>query len=181
MAEREAVRRWTLLVIAGAGSAILSMMGPSEARAVPRACCFAGGGCQILSRSVCEDQQFGVSQAIGTTCETVTCPVLCSAAGPECNGQCAAGTTCVNPANGRQAQGAMTSALSLCQCVPEIPEGGACAAQPDACAPGLVCQNGICAVAAAPAPLLSTAGLATAIASLIGLGGLAFLRRRRHG
>jgi hypothetical protein len=181
MAEREAVRRWTLLVIAGAGSAVLTMMGPSEARAVARACCFPTGNCQVLSRSVCEDQQGGVSQAIGTTCETVTCPLLCSAAGPECAGECPAGTTCVNPANGQLRQGAVTSAASLCQCVPEIPQGGACDAQPDACAPGLVCENGICAVPAAAAPLLSTAGLATAVASLIGVATLAFMRRRRHG
>lgn len=180
MAERKAVRRWTLLVMAGAASAVLSAWAPGEARAVARACCFPAGNCQVLSRSVCEDQQGGVSQAIGTTCDMVTCPVLCSAAGPECDGECPTGTTCVNPANG-QAHGAVTSALSLCQCVPEIPLGGACDAQPDACAPGLVCENGVCAVAAAPAPLLSGAGLAMALASLIGLGGLAFTRRRRHG
>jgi hypothetical protein len=178
MAERKAMRHWTRLVMAGAGSVILSMLGTGEAQAVVRACCFAAGNCQMLSRTVCEDQQGGTSQAIGTTCETVTCPVLCSAAGPECDGQCPAGTTCVNPATGQQ--GATTSALALCQCVPEIPEGGACAAQPDACATGLVCQNGICSVPAAPAPLLSTAGLAIALASLIGFGGLALIRRR-HG
>jgi hypothetical protein len=180
MAERGAVRRWTLLVIAGAGSVVLAMLAPSQARAVARACCFPTGTCQVLSRSVCEDQQGGVSQAIGTTCDMVTCPVLCSATAPECDGECPAGTTCVNPGSG-QAHGAVTSAFSLCECVPEIPLGGACDAQADACAAGLACVNGVCAVAPAPAPLLSPAGLAMVVASLIGLGGLAFLRRRRRG
>lgn len=175
MAAQRTVRSWILLVIAGAGSAVLSIAVPSEARAVVRACCFAGGTCEMLSRSVCEDQQNGMSQVVGTTCETVTCPLLCSAAGPECNGQCEAGLTCVLPMNG----GAVTSALALCQCVPEIPAGGACDQQPDACAPGLVCENGFCAAAPAPAPLLSTSSLVFAVAGLIGLGGLAF-RRRRH-
>ena len=179
MAERRAVRRGTLLVIAGAVGAILTM-GPGEARAVVRACCFAGGTCEMLSRSVCEDQRFGVSQAVGTTCETVECPLLCSAAGPECNGECPPGDICINPGNGQFAHGATTSAVSLCQCAPELSEGDACLAQPDACAPGLSCVNGICAVPAAPAPLLSSAGLAMTVASLIGLGGLAFVRRRRQ-
>lgn len=200
MGEREAMGRWALLVIAGAAAVLLELMGPGEARAVVRACCFPAGNCQMLSRSVCEDQQGGVSQAIGTTCQTVMCPVLCSAAGPECDGECPAGTTCINPDIGQGAQGAVTNALALCRCVPEIPQGGACDEQPDACATGLVCEDGVCCNAvcnpaercdlpgsvgvctavAAPAPLLSTAGLAMAVASLIGLGGLAFIRRRRH-
>lgn len=170
MAEWRAVSRWLPLVIAGA----CTLVGASQAGAVARACCLADGTCQILSRSVCEDQLGGTSEPVGTTCAMVTCPLLCSAAGPECNGQCPAGTTCVLPGAG----GATTSAVSLCVCVPEIPAGGACAAQPDACAPGLVCQNGVCAVPAAAAPLLSSAGLGAALALLVGLGGLAFRRRR---
>jgi hypothetical protein len=176
MAEQKAGRRWTLLALAGAWCAILAI-GASEASAVVRACCLAGGTCEMLNRSTCEDQLMGTSQAIGTTCETVTCPLLCSAAGVECNGQCPAGNTCVLPQNG----GAVTSALALCLCVPEIPLGGACDQQPDACAPGLACENGVCATAPAPAPLMSTVGLVVAVATLIGLGGLASSRRRRHG
>ena len=52
MAEWETVRRWSLAVIAGTGSALLSMMGPGEACAVVRACCLPAGNCQMLRRGV---------------------------------------------------------------------------------------------------------------------------------
>ena len=177
MAEGRATGRMRV-GIAAIASAILATIAAPEARAVPRACCFANGTCQVLSRAVCEDQQGGTSQAIGATCSDVECPVACTVVdAPACNGECPPTQVCSN--NISFAQGATTSAVSACVCVPEIPEGGSCALRPDACAPGLTCQDGICAVPAAPAPLMSTAGLGVAVVSLLGLGGLAFVRRRR--
>jgi hypothetical protein len=200
MSRRLAIGRGALLAIAGAASAVLSMMTPSAAAAVPRACCFPNGTCQILSRTVCEDQQGGTSQAIGTTCEMVTCPISCSAAGPECDGVCPTGQACINPATAHIGEGATTNALPLCVCVPEIPQGGSCVAQPTACAPGLFCEDGVCCdtmcpppgrcdlprtmgvctAVTNPAPVLSSTGLTVVIAVLIGLGGLAFVRRGSH-
>ncbi|MFN8644633.1 MAG: hypothetical protein U0802_24325 [Candidatus Binatia bacterium] len=172
MGDRPVSVRRTAQVMAVAAVAMLSAVAPSRALQATSACCFAAGNCQDLLPSVCSNG--GGSPVLAGSCATVSCPVLCSAAGPECNGQCPTGTTCVNPSPG----GATTSALSLCQCVPEIPEGGACAAQPDACAPGLSCQNGICALAPSPAPLLSPGGMVVALATLLGLAGSALRRRR---
>jgi hypothetical protein len=173
MTDRRASGRWLVLGIAAMTAMVLSA---GQAQAVARACCFPNGTCQVLSRSVCEDQQGGMSQMIGTTCADVECPLLCAGAdGPACNGQCPPTQVCSN--NIGFAQDATTSAVSACVCVPEIPEGGSCALRPDACAPGLTCENGICAVAAAPAPAMSVAGLGVALAALLGLAGLGFRRR----
>ena len=177
MAEQRATDRWMRVGIAAIVGATLALIAAPEAQAVPRACCYPTGACQVVSRSVCEDQPGGgTSQAIGTTCADVTCPVECFAAnGPACNGECPPSEVCSS--NFGAGQAATTSAVSDCFCVPQIPEGGSCAMRPDACAPGLTCQNGICAVAAAAAPSMSVAGLGLAVAALLGLGGVAFRRR----
>ena len=177
MADGRIVRDWTRWLIAAA-LAVVAAAAPGAASEVGSACCLPEGGCQVLGPTLCEVQRGGVSKPIGTSCADAMCPEPCSAvSSPECNGVCPPGETCVLPANGAQA-GATTNALALCFCVEEIPEGGACAQQPDACAPGLSCQNGICLPPPAPAPALSMVGLALAVVSLVAL---AFARRRRHG
>jgi hypothetical protein len=80
---------WPFLALVAVGSTVVSMMGSSEVQGVPRACCFDNADCEFLNRSTCEDQMGGTSQAPGTNCSTVTCPLLCSGSeAPACGGEC---------------------------------------------------------------------------------------------
>lgn len=157
--------------------AIVSLVSVGEARAVPRACCLPNGTCEILTRATCEDQQGGVSQMTGTDCSMVECPVLCSGSSPTCGGECPPSEICIHPVNG--SMGTTSGNGTGCACVPEIPAGGACDPQADACAPPLACINNICAAAPALAPTLSAANLSVLVGALLALGALA-LHRRRH-
>lgn len=197
MTGRTASKLWSLLVALVIGGSGLSLMGSSEVRAVVRACCFANGTCEDLSRSVCEDQRGGMSQMVGMDCSMVVCPILCGGSAPACNGDCTNGTICVEAQNTHTARG--PNGLVGCECVPEIPQGGACDMQPDACAGGLPCVDGVCCdrvcnagescdlpghvgvctAIAAPAPAVSIIGLIVLLAVLAGLGGAALVRRRR--
>jgi hypothetical protein len=61
----------------------------------------------------------------------------------------------------------------------KVPNGGECM-DPSQCASG-ICANGMCESATAPVPAASSTGLLVAVAVLIGLGGVALLRRLRRG
>jgi MYXO-CTERM domain-containing protein len=166
----------TLLATVALG-AVVSLVSVNEARAVARACCLPNGTCEILTRTVCEDQQGGVSEMPGTDCSMVACPVLCSGSSPTCGGECPPSEICILQVNG--SMGTTSLIGPGCECVPEIPAGGACDPQADACAPPLACINNICAAAPALAPALSAANLSVLVGALLALGALA-LHRRRH-
>jgi hypothetical protein len=174
------MRGLNLILVAVAATAALSIIAVGEAQAVPRACCLANGTCEILSRSVCEDQQGGVSQAIGTDCSMVECPLLCGGSAPACDGECPAATVCVELIDKVTGATAGPALEVQCECAAEIPRGGACDPLADACAPGLSCVNSVCAFPAAGAPALSPISLVALVGILVGLGGTTLVRRRRN-
>lgn len=204
MAEQRTSTLWSLLVFVAVGSTVLSIMGSSsEVQGVSRACCLDNADCVELTRVECEDQQGGTSQTPGTTCLTADCPLLCGGSAPQCNGNCEEGDTCVQGLMARPGQGGGSFLPNDCECVPEIPQGGECDPQADACAEGLSCEDGVCCdrecgspeqercdlpdsvgVCTAlpnPAPALSKTGLVVLVAMLVALGSLTLVRRRRHG
>ena len=167
-------RTLAILAVGVVGAALASVAG-----AVPRACCLPDGSCEILSRSVCEDQMGGNSEVPGTNCTQVECPVLCNGtSAPACGGECPPSQVCA-PALGDMAT-TSGNGQAHCNCFPEIPAGGACDPASDQCAPGLECINNICAAPPALAPALSPLGLAALAAALTLLGGAALMRRRRQ-
>lgn len=182
MAARSTTRILTSMLAGIAATATLSILGVGEASAVPRACCFADGSCEILSRSECEDQQGGMSEAPGTDCAMADCPVLCGGSSPACNGECPAAMVCVpmliyGPPVATSGFGSPPP--TGCGCAEEIPLGGACDPLADACAPGLSCQDGVCAPIPALAPALSPVSLMVLVGILVALGASTLLRRRR--
>ncbi|MGH7785815.1 MAG: hypothetical protein ACRERC_03055 [Candidatus Binatia bacterium] len=200
MAERTTSGFWSLaagLVLAGS---LASIMDAGQVQGVQRACCFANGTCAELSRSICEDQQGGISQMVGQNCTVTECPVLCGGSAPECNGACDGGnTTCVDVGiNGTVGMTNGNGHIAVCGCIPAIPQGGSCEEFPTACAGALPCENGVCcatvcpqgqdcnlpgsvgvcAAIAAPVPTVSSTGLLALVAVLIAAGGLTLMRRR---
>lgn len=165
----------TVRSLPAAFAVVASLLAVGQALAVPRACCLPNGTCEIQSRSICEDQMGGESQAIGTDCSMVECPLLCGASAPACNGECPPSQVCIESLNDI---GTLSAVGPLCSCVPEIPEGGACDPLASACAPGLACIDNVCAVPPAPAPALSSIGLGASVLGLLALGGVALYRRR---
>ncbi len=174
------LHRLNLIAVAIAATAALSVIAVGEARAQPSsACCLANGTCQFVSGFTCEATLGGVSEPIGTDCSMVECPVLCGGSAPACDGQCPASTVCVEPILTDDATTAGNGHSVHCECVPEIPLGGACDRLADACAAGLSCVNGVCAAPPALAPALSPVSLVGLVGILAAIGGATLLRRRR--
>jgi hypothetical protein len=173
------IRGLNLILVAVAVTAALSVIAVGEALAVPRACCLANGTCEILTRAVCEDQRGGVSQTIGTDCGTVECPVLCGGSAPTCDGECDAGMICIEWLDSAPQANAGKNGDVQCGCATEVPLGGACDPLADACAPGLSCLNGVCAIPRAGAPALSPVSLVALVGILVAIGGATLVRRRR--
>jgi hypothetical protein len=142
METQKPMRLWSLAAVMVVGGALVSIdSGPVQG--VVRACCFANGNCEDLSRSICEDQQGGMSHNGTELCNMVVCPVLCGGSSPECDGECPDGNVCIQdlaPPPPPPAQAGETT----CECVPEIPQGGGCEQEPQACAGRLPCVDGVC-------------------------------------
>lgn len=173
------IRGLNLIVVAVAVTAALSVIAVGEALAVARACCLADGTCQIETRAYCEVELGGISQPIGTDCSMVECPVLCGGSAPACDGDCPASNVCVEQIQNGSGGTAGAGSEVQCECVPEVPLGGACDPLADACAAGLSCVNGVCAAPPALAPALSPGSLVALVGILVAIGGATLARRRR--
>ncbi|MGH7790576.1 MAG: hypothetical protein ACRERC_27190 [Candidatus Binatia bacterium] len=192
-----AVRQWKQTVLA---AAILTLaaaafrVAPTSAGSIP-----CDASLQQCNPGECPQFQFCRSTQLGCACLPFVCCDL-SVSNPdaqcahlteaECTSQggtsipnsiCLGDGSCLatrTPTATPTATATATASTTATPTETPVPNGGECVT-PSQCASG-ICLNGICEPAPAGVPAASSSGLLTAVAVLIGLGGVGLLRRMRR-